>query len=178
MVLALSEILPRAGARAPLSPEALDFMAEGLADIPPERLHAAAIRARNSLRFFPTVAELRQFAGMPPEDPETLMVAESLAAWETVCAWCSRNAKRNVHSGIYEVPDHSRGALTPREDHALRIAGGINRFLMSRGTDELKWVKRDFIEAYRVEPLMDAAETASPAALRLAESLAKKLTLG
>lgn len=182
LLVALGEILPRQNGAAPMSPEALEFMADGLADLPADALTRAATRARNACRWFPTVAELRDMAGCGTPGADDALAAEAMAAWETTRIWCVLNRVHNVHTGAYSMPEPGAakpGPLRPRSEHALRLCGGIHRVVCSRDTDDEKWCRRDFIEAYRLAPAVEdaARQLGAGEAQKLAAVVAEALTL-
>lgn len=184
-LVALSEALPRASSREPFTPEVLEFMAEGLADLSPDAILGAAMKALRVCRFMPTVAEIRELAGCPAITPTKAAQAEAEAAWLRVRGWCVRNRVSNPHSGIFGMPEPGSelgGQLSHRELQSLALAGGINRVVCSRDTGDEQWCRKAFIEAYVLSPAVDDARksllAAQGEALALADGLAATLALG
>ena len=117
-----------------------------LCEVGPEEFdHALTEHIRES-RFFPTVAELRERAGLSKADRNAV---EANAAWEFV----NRYVRRHWHPDIGPYPDAPQ--IPARIDYALRQMGGLRR-LNSCLADHLPFMKKDFIEAYRLAPLAEA----------------------
>ena len=183
----LAEALPRANSREPFSPEALEFMAAGLADLPADALERAAARARDTSTFMPTVAELRTLAGCDDATAAQQGRAEELAAWESARQWLRRNAwfMHNPATGGHDWPDarqadRVRGSLTPRTEAAVRQIGGADAILADIGGPSEHWVRDRFCEAYRLQPEIETAALAMGGAQvqALTARLAKALTMG
>jgi hypothetical protein len=166
-------------------------MADGLADLPADALRRAAAKARDTLRFFPTVADLRALAGQGGVGVDDAATAEAMAAWEHARAWCVRHRDRlrNIRTGQYGNEDQGGiilpapppiSPLAPRVFHALLACGGVNRVMSFRDDPEgTKWCRRDFIEAYKLAPAVEEAslQLASGEALQIVAGLAQKLAL-
>ena len=102
----------------------------------------AAITVFDSCRFFPTVSE---FVSAVKGDPET----QALHDWEL----CIKAAARND----LEMIAH----LSAQGQSALHLAGGLYQLGMAT-EDELKWVKKEFVTAWKswltvVNPVLPSA---------------------
>lgn len=175
IVMALSEALPRQNSSQPFSPEALEFMAGGLADIPADALTRAAAKARNSCRFMPTVAELRELSGMASATAEGIMRAEELAAWAAAESWVRRYGPRlrNHTTGVIEWADWRDYDALPwkrrpepikplpiRIESALRSVGGPDAISRNWAEQDQHWLRDRFCEAYRLAPAVEDARGA------------------
>lgn len=194
---ALSESLPRQNGAQPFSPEALEFMAEGLADLPADGLKRAATRARNSCRWMPTVAELRDFAGCSEASIADAERAAEIAAWDQAQAWVRRYRERlrNITTGQLGWTDASDylwlnaadrptpiRPLPARVEEALRRVGGPDAIQSAWRTDAEVWLRKSFCEAYRLSAaIQDARESlqvGSGEVERLVDGLAGQLGMG
>lgn len=195
VLLALSDALPRQNGGKPFSPETLEFMAGGLAELPADALKAAASKALNSCRFMPTVAELREFAGCPAPSAAETVRAEELAAWDAVQAWVTlyRARLRNPttgHLGWTNATSYGPWCkaprpiepLQPRTESALRRVGGPDAIQSAWGTPEEVWLQKRFCEEYRLADAIQDAQRALQAGRggvrELAEGLAAQLAMG
>jgi hypothetical protein len=126
-----------------------------------EQLDTALIRARQELRFFPKIAELRDLAGMKAEDAQQV---EANAAWE----YANRYLRRH---GIVKYDLDDRPALLPRIEYALRRIGGLWG-LNQITTESYPFKYKEFCEAYELAP------TADFLAFRLEEKFPAKQLIG
>lgn len=142
----------------PVTAQRTAIYADDLLDIPKADLETAFARARRELKYFPRVAELREFAGVVVKD---LAMAEAEAAWEYV-------ARYLAEWGVDRVPEYlgrdgdakwnKAPAFEGRIDHALRQIGGLIRIqsaldLMDEETAAYAFTRKEFLEAYRLAPL-------------------------
>jgi len=97
---------------------------------------------RNS-RWFPTVAELRQRAGMAQSTQDQI---EANQAWEWIRWFATHNWHPDI--GLY---NHAP-AIPPRIDYAMRQVGGL-RIIAACGDAQLPFVRKDFMEAFELAPL-------------------------
>ena len=198
VLAALSECLPRQHGQQPLTPEAMEFMAEGLSDLPAEALRLAVRKARNACKFMPTVAELREWAGAASGKAEDAARAEELAAWSEAIAWLTRYRSRLVnprtgmmgwsdpaHVNAYwrKRPERPIPDLPARVIEAVNAAGGPNTvYLSSLSAEDGPWAQKRFCEAYRLaDSLQDARkllQVAPGATDGIADGLAGHLSLG
>jgi hypothetical protein len=93
-------------------------------------------------RFFPTVAELRERAGMSKKDGDS---REALEHWDRL--------KRFINTNYYEDLGglQNEDKLPLRVRYAMRLVGGA-RALYFMDLESEPFKKKDFIEAYRVAP--------------------------
>jgi hypothetical protein len=173
---ALSECLPRQNGAQALSPEALEFMAEGLVNLPADDLRRGAGLARDTCKFFPTVAELRALSGAVSVKPEDAHRAEELAAWEQVQRWVKRHRDklRCVQTGHlgWPLPEQHIEPLPARANDALRRVGGPDAIQSAWGSDSETWLQKSFCEAYRLSDAIGDAQLALGAASDMTGELA------
>jgi hypothetical protein len=129
----------------PITPERLRVYADDLlCDLSREQLDTALIRARQELRFFPKIAELRDLAGMKAKDTQQV---EANAAWEHANRYLQRH-------GVVKYDLDDRPALPPRIEYALRRIGGfwgLNQIT----TESYPFKYKEFCEAYELAPTAD-----------------------
>lgn len=161
--MALSELLPRQNASAPLTAAALDLMASVIArELNVDQIESAAHLAASTLQWFPTPRQFLALAGRAT--PEDQSRAEELAAWDALKAWVASNEwrLRNMHTGVLGWVDHAAEwsgshaplePLPPRIEYACRHVGGPEavRRATAPGEEET-WLRREFCEAYRHAP--------------------------
>ena len=146
----------------PITPERLRVYADDLlCDLSREQLNTALIRARQELRFFPKIAELRDLAGMKAKDAQQV---EANAAWE----YANRYLQRH---GVVKYDLDDRPALPPRIEYALRRIGGLWG-LNQITTESYPFKYKEFCEAYELAP------TADLLAFQLEEKFPAKQLLG
>jgi hypothetical protein len=150
-----------------LTEERVDIYARSLADIERDCLTVAFGRALRELKWFPKIAELRNFAGAASGDQGRVEADE---AWNQVNEYLRK-------WGVDRWPLYSGGEkimappLMPRIEYALRRIGGLWR--LNQMTDEsYPFVYRDFCEAYALAPL---AESMAP---QLAEQFGDQALVG
>jgi hypothetical protein len=129
----------------PITPERLRVYADDLlCDSSRAQLQTALIRARQELRFFPKIAELRDLAGRKAKD---IQQVEANAAWE----YANRYLQRH---GVVKYDLDDRPALPPRIEYALRRIGGL--WGLNQITIESYPFKyKEFCEAYELAPTAD-----------------------
>ena len=91
-------------------------------------------------RFFPTIAELRERAGLRKLDRDAV---ETNQAWEFVCRFVQKHWHPAI--GCYE----NAPSIPPRIGLALRQIGGLEA-LHNCAPERLHYLRRDFAEAYRL----------------------------
>ena len=94
-------------------------------------------------RLFPTIAELRELAGLSKLDQDAIEINQ---AWEFVCRYVQRYWHPEV--GRYD----NAPAIPPRIDYALRRIGGLYA-LHNCSLEQLPRMHRDFGDAYRLAPV-------------------------
>jgi hypothetical protein len=112
----------------------------------PERFDAAISDCINSCKFMPTVAEIRERAGMISVGQEQQAASE--AAWDFV--------RRYVREW-YGVPG-KWPRLPESIDRAVRAVGGIAA-IAEATADRLGFVRRDFVESFKSIPAAREYET-------------------
>jgi hypothetical protein len=134
---------------------------EDLSALPQAQLEIALTRARRELRFFPKIAELREFAGAKAEDIRSV---EAEAAWKFASDYLRK-------WGVERLPFYSGGkrldapALPSRIEYALRRIGGLRG--LNQVTEQSRpFVFKDFVEAFHLAPM---AESLAPQFLLRAE---------
>lgn len=101
-------------------------------------------------RYFPSVSELRERAGLKKVD---MAAVEALDHWTRL--------KRFVDANYYEDLGGLQNAekIPPRVQYAMRIVGGARAiYFMELGSEPFK--RKDFIEAYRLAPIHEHVEQA------------------
>lgn len=105
-------------------------------------------------KFFPAVAELRERAHMKLEDRNQV---ESLEAWSMVLRWLKKwgwpgvreyAGKDDEGNIIWKYPPK----LPARVDYAVRQVGGMAA-ISQRTYDSEPFMRKEFIEAYRLAPI-------------------------
>lgn len=133
-----------------ITPERLKIYAQKLAaGMTREQISQALNRALSECKFFPKIAELREFAGAGKQHERDDVEAE--AAFQAV-----------VHSLEREGVDHGIKHLPARTQYAVRQCGGLwqfnNRLQVRYGDDENPsemdnrspiFLQRDFVQAYK-----------------------------
>jgi len=162
-----------------LSSEAQVLMTDALSDVPLADLRRACGAALRGCRFMPTVAEILELAGMRQVTGKEQEEAEAHAAWDFTCAWLSRWAWKLRHPATGFLGDSGAGVpeLDERMAGALRRAGGINRLYLAMGgdTDDLQWVRKSFLEEYRMAPAIQTARSTMDAAPQLGHAVTRLL---
>jgi hypothetical protein len=134
----------------PLTEQRVEIYTSGLADIPQDRLQGAFRRARYELTWFPKLAELRNLAGLKPDDQKKV---EADAAWNHVNEYLRK-------WGVDRLPIYSGGnkatapRLESRSEYALRRIGGLWA-LNQMGAESRPFMYRDFCEAYVLAPVAE-----------------------
>jgi len=142
----------------PLTKERVLIYADGLQDIPQDRLKVSFQRALRELTWFPKVAELRSLAGMKSDDQRKV---EADAAWNHVNEYLRK-------WGVDLLPLYSGGKKTTpppldaRSEYALRRIGGL-RAINLVDVEKRPFMYRDFCEAYTLAPI---AELMAPSLLQ------------
>lgn len=134
-----------------LSAPAQALMLEALADVRLDALNLAAQRVILSSKFMPSVAELREMAGAA--GTKTAEQSEAHLAWERSCAWLKRWAGklRSPESGHIAESHERVPPLDDRSLGAIRRLGGMTRMYLALGdTEQLPWVRRDFLQEYEL----------------------------
>jgi hypothetical protein len=151
----------------PMTPERLRIYSEDLCTLAHADLVIAFERARQELKFFPKLAELRELAGAKPQDLRNI---EAEAAFKFVCDYLRK-------WGVDLIPLWQGGKLIEapplpsRVDYALRRIGGL-RYLNQITAESRPFMQRDFVEAYNQAPL---AESLAP---QLQEMFGERKLLG
>jgi hypothetical protein len=138
-----------------------------LADIDPHMLIQGVDRCIKECKFFPTIAEIRDKAGLNTD--QNNLAAH--VAWEDVEAfadkysgqerWELSKLRRDEHGELVFVEDEGKTKAVldfypnpdadkvrqPRIEYALRAVGGLNIIYLTPKT-ERHFVERRFIEAY------------------------------
>ncbi len=109
-----------------------------------EEFQLAANRVFDTARFFPRVSD---FISAIKGDPET----QALKEWEI----CIKAAARNDLEMIAQ--------LSPQGQSALHLVGGLYKLGMAT-EDELKWVKKEFVGAWKawksaISPVLPSVST-------------------
>jgi hypothetical protein len=91
-------------------------------------------------RFFPTIAELRERAGLSRLDQDAIEINQ---AWEFVCRFVQKHWHPAV--GCYE----NAPPVPPRIAFALRQIGGLEA-LHNCPPEQLHYLRKDFAGAYRL----------------------------
>lgn len=126
--------------RRDLSATALTMMVDALSDVSAGRLNAACNKATNSCKFFPSVSELRELAGIPSAEDRADM------AWQDVCgAISSCGSYRCPHFEDPIIPLVIRLMARTWPDFCGR-AGGDS--LYDHGDFDI-WGQKDFKRMYR-----------------------------
>jgi len=150
-----------------VSPQRLQIYACDLADLGRAQLEMAFQRARRECKFFPKIAELREFADGSLEDQ---CKVEAEAAWTFAMNYLKR-------WGVERLPLYQGGnlieapPLLARIEYALRRVGGL-RGLNQVTEDSRPFMFKDFCEAYKQAPI---AESQAP---MLQERFGAKLLIG
>ena len=133
-----------------LRPERAEIYVIQLSFIPRERLQVAFQRALTESKWFPKIAELRDWSGFSPEAQKNI---EAEAAWVHVNDYLRK-------WGAERTPIYSNGKwitappLEPRLEYALRQIGGLWR--LNLVTDQsYAFVHKDFCEAYVTAPMAE-----------------------
>lgn len=159
----------------PLTQERAEIYVSGLIDIPQERLKVAFRRVLYELKFFPRLAELRDFSGSSAEEERKV---EAQAAWQQAIEYLRK-------WGVDQLPIRSGGKwitpprLEPRLEYAVRQIGGLWR--LNQVTDETyHFMLRDFSEAYMLAPVAElmAPQLSEQFSLRQLAGKIKELPLG
>jgi hypothetical protein len=150
-----------------LTEQRLRIYVEDLFDLTRSQLEPAFLRARRELKFFPQISELRELAGVKPEDEQDV---EADAAWNYALDYLRK-------WGVDRLPLYSGGKridappLPARLDYALRQIGGL--WALNQITSESRaFVKKDFAKAYSQAPI------AEQLGHRLSEAFGDKKLLG
>jgi hypothetical protein len=128
----------------PVTAERLKIYSGDLLDIPREQMAIAFQRARQGLKFFPKIAELRELAGACKLEKQEDIAAN--AAWDDVQEYLRK-------WGVNGMPVFAGGkeyrppALEPRTEYALRACGGLARINAATDTN-FSFVKKEFLEAW------------------------------
>lgn len=151
-----------------VTPQRLQIYATDLAtDLSQEQLRIALTRARRECRFFPKIAELREFAGGSKEDHRKV---EAEAAWTFVMDYLRRWS-------VARLPLYQSGKrieappLSARIEYALRRIGGL-RGLNQITESSRPFMFKDFCEAYQLAPVAESQ------AFELHEKFGESLLLG
>ena len=134
--------------REELSDERRKIYISLLNDLTIEQFSLACNRAGQELKWFPKVAELREFAVGAPAERK---MVEAEEAWQYVNEYLRR-------WGVDRLPVYGGGkvisapVIPERIDYALRRIGGLWA-LNQAEADRIPFMHRDFCEAYNVAPL-------------------------
>ena len=153
--------------------ERLKIYAGDLADIGHGPLENAFMRARQECRFFPKIAELRDFAVGKPED---LAKVEAEAAFEFTLNYLREwgvDLSPRFQGGEWQYAP----ALPARVEYALRRIGGL------RGLNNLTYEARpfafkEFVEAFKLAPLSEQICPRLHTALPALKSQIKQMSAG
>jgi len=124
--------------------ERLKVYAGDLANIPREQMAVSFERARQGLKFFPQICELRELAGICKLEKQEDVMAN--AAWDDLQEYLRK-------WGVNQMPFFSGGkeyrppALEPRTAYAVRACGGLGRINAATDTN-FSFVKKEFLEAW------------------------------
>jgi hypothetical protein len=128
----------------------LEVYATDLADLERSQLEIVFQRARRECRFFPKIAELREFAGRSAEDHRKV---EAEAAWTFVMDYLRR-------WGVERLPLYQSGKrveaspLPAQIEYAVRRIGGLRG--LNQITEESRpFMFKDFCEAYKQAPIAE-----------------------
>jgi hypothetical protein len=113
-----------------------------LAEVGELRFDEALTEHIRESKFFPTIAELRERAGMRKADLES---AAALDHWVRL--------KRFINTNYYEDLGGLQNAdkIPPRAQYAMNAVGGARAiYFMEMDAEPFK--KKDFLEAYRLAP--------------------------
>lgn len=117
----------------------LDAMTEIYERLGGERFDSVITECVNSCRFMPTIAEIRERAGMLSEGQQKAASGE--AAWDFVKQYIRK---------WYGLPGPWE-RLPEAIDRASRAVGGI-RAIAEADVERIGFVRRDFLEAFRNGP--------------------------
>jgi hypothetical protein len=134
-----------------VTPQRLQIYGADLsADLSQDQLRLALTRSRRECRFFPKIAELREFAGGSMEDHGKV---ETEAAWVFAMNYLRR-------WGVERLPLYQSGKrveapqLPARIEYAVRRIGGLRG--LNQITEESRpFMFKDFCEAYRQAPIAE-----------------------
>jgi len=127
-----------------------------------ERLEAAIREACRRNRFFPSVGEIRDAAGL---NPEMLDAAERDQAWEFLLDWIARRS-RTVRYNVGYLPDTGEEVgvlmwqLPVRIEYAAKRAGGwqaIKDAHERRDHRDLGFMRKEFDEGWKLFPYSEDA---------------------
>jgi hypothetical protein len=116
-----------------------------VAEVGQEQFDEALTEHIRECKFFPTVAELRERAGLKKLDA---LAVEAEHHWQRTKAFVEKNYYKDLGglNGADKIP--------PRAAYAMRAVGGPAAiYFMELEAEPFK--KRDFIEAYRLAPLAE-----------------------
>lgn len=178
---------------APMTAERLQIYAADLSDIPIDQLALAFRRARRESKFFPTISKLRELAGASEAESAQAEGLEAWAWLNTYLQrhgaegrtyWTRANPACKSCRGdgfVYEGEgtgsrsyycDCRESTPAPpvpaRVAAAARLIGGLERLARvresDRGARDYGFVRREFLEAYRLAPLTSRVDLlAAPA---------------
>lgn len=120
-----------------ITEQRLAINAADLLDVPQEVMADVFPRARKTLKYYPEVCELREMAGCLT--PQQQLEAGAMDAWLKVL----RQITKHGIDGTGAKPD-----FPERTWHAIRAVGGLPR-IHTVPDDELGFVKREFLEAWK-----------------------------
>lgn len=134
-----------------------------MAEVGGERFDLALTEHIRESKFFPTIAELRERAGMKKADQDS---AEGLDHWVRL--------KRFIGENYYEDLGGLQNAekIPARTQYAMRAIGGP-RAIYFMDMDAEPFKKKDFLEAYRLAPVHEQMKHAE-----LGTTLARCLEAG
>ncbi|HET6180524.1 MAG TPA: hypothetical protein VFE61_26630 [Candidatus Sulfotelmatobacter sp.] len=138
-------------------PERLRIYAQDLNDgLTKEQLHIAFTRARRESKFFPKIAELREWAGYKTQD---VIDVQARDAWQTVQHYIRKHGYPMYPTFMGRGEDgeirwSSPEPLPPRIAYAVRAIGGL-RAVNDVTTQALPFMVKDFIIAFNQAPLSE-----------------------
>lgn len=101
----------------------------GLNDLDQETIDRAITLAMRQCKFFPTIAELRELAGESPHQ-------RAIQAWDAL-----QRQVGALYSGRIVFDDQAITAT-------VRHLGGPKRVYYAMSTEDAKWLRKEFLEAY------------------------------
>jgi hypothetical protein len=123
-----------------LTAQRIAIYVESLADLSDEQVARAVQRSIRESKFFPTIAELRDFAGL---NPTSNADAEARAAWDTLLKYVSRHVLSNPYGSYYA----DGGVLDQRIADSARRSGGWAAF-KTMTPKEFPFLQKRFFEEY------------------------------
>ncbi len=165
-------VLQAASPSQPLSDDATEIYLSELGEIyrevGQETLEKACTACLRECRFMPTIAEVRERAGLNQEKKDA---AEATQAWEVVMQYLRRHGTnglptcrgRDKETGslIMEYPPE----LPERIAAAVRIAGGL-RAIEETASEDLHYRRKDFTDAYEAQDYIKRFPLQLPESLR------------